>query len=193
MNDAIAVILPIRAFTFGKARLAADLDDAARAELARTMADGVATAAAGFPTLVVSSAPEVVAWAEARGLATLPDPGSLDDAASAGSEWARDRGAVRVVVAHADLPFATSFEAVVRDYSAGIVTVVPCHRDDGTTVLSFPVTAPFRFAYGPGSFRRHVAEAGRLGLGVRVVRDASLAFDVDIPADLSAVIPREVA
>ena len=40
------------------------------------------------------------------------------------------------------------------------------------------------FAYGPGSFRRHAAEARRLGLGLRVVRDRDLAFDVDLPDDL---------
>jgi 2-phospho-L-lactate guanylyltransferase len=64
------------------------------------------------------------------------------------------------------------------------VAIVPCHRDDGTTVLSVPVDAPFRVAYGPGSFRRHAAEARRLGLGFRVVRDPELAFDVDVPDDL---------
>jgi len=64
------------------------------------------------------------------------------------------------------------------------VVLVPDHRDDGTPVLSVPVAAPFRFAYGPGSFRRHVAEASRHGLAVRVVRDPDLAFDVDLPADL---------
>jgi 2-phospho-L-lactate guanylyltransferase len=47
-----------------------------------------------------------------------------------------------------------------------------------------PTAVDFRFAYGPGSFRRHVAEARRLGVGVRVVRDRDLAFDVDVPDDL---------
>jgi 2-phospho-L-lactate guanylyltransferase len=73
---------------------------------------------------------------------------------------------------------------LARDGSRPVVALVPCHRDDGTPVLSVPTTVPFRFAYGPGSFRRHAAEARRLGLGVRVVRDADLAFDVDLPGDL---------
>jgi len=51
-------------------------------------------------------------------------------------------------------------------------------------VCSVPVDVPFRFAYGPGSFRRHAAEARRLGLGVRVLRRSDLAFDVDVPDDL---------
>jgi 2-phospho-L-lactate guanylyltransferase (CobY/MobA/RfbA family) len=42
----------------------------------------------------------------------------------------------------------------------------------------------FRFAYGPGSFRSHRAEAVRLGLPVRVLRIPALAYDVDWPADV---------
>ena len=44
--------------------------------------------------------------------------------------------------------------------------------------------AGFTFAYGPGSFRRHSAEARRLAMALRVVREPSLAWDVDVPADL---------
>ena len=73
----------------------------------------------------------------------------------------------------------------MRDGAQPIVTIVPCHRDDGTPVLSIPVALGFRFAYGPGSFRRHAAETRRLGLGFRVVRDPDLAFDVDLPDDLT--------
>ena len=68
--------------------------------------------------------------------------------------------------------------------SQPVVALVPCHRDDGTPVLSVPTAGEFRFAYGPDSFRRHAAEARRLGLAVRVVRDRDLAFDVDVPDDL---------
>jgi 2-phospho-L-lactate guanylyltransferase len=62
--------------------------------------------------------------------------------------------------------------------------LVACHRGDGTPVIGLPTAAPFAFAYGPGSFARHVAEARRCGLGVRVLTDPSLAFDVDVPGDL---------
>src|SRR5829696_3827873 len=85
------VVIPIRAFAVGKARLSETLDDAPRAELAERMADRVLAAA-----------------------------GSL--------------------------------ERFAADGSVPIVGLVPCHRDDGTPVLSVPVPSRFRFAYGPGSF-----------------------------------------
>ena len=178
------VVIPIRAFTLGKARLAEHLAPGAREELARRLADAVAAAAGELPAAVVSNAPEVRAWASERALTVLDDPGSLDGAAVAGRDWVRAQGLTRVVVAHADLPRARSLVPLTRDAARPVVALVPCHRDDGTPVLSLPVDAPFRFAYGPGSFRRHAAEARRLGLGLRVLRDPDLAFDVDLTDDL---------
>jgi 2-phospho-L-lactate guanylyltransferase len=182
--DRTAVVIPIRAFALGKARLAAELDASERAALGRRLAGQVLDAASQFAVSVVSSDDDVRSWASERGIVTIDDPGSLDAAARAGREWAAAKGCTRVVIAHADLPFARSFAAVARDGAQPVAVLVPCHRDDGTPVLSVPVRTPFEFQYGPGSFRRHAAEARRLGLGVRVVRDPTLAFDIDLPDDL---------
>jgi 2-phospho-L-lactate guanylyltransferase len=183
------VVIPIRAFVVGKARLATTLDDAPRAELARRMADQVVEAAGDLPVVVVSSAPEVRGWARDRGVTVLEDPGDLDGAAASGAAWYADRGFGRVVVAHADLPRAPAGGLVrfAADGDRPIAAIVPCHRDDGTPVLAVPVTARFPFAYGPGSFRRHAALARATGWAVRVVRDPDLAFDVDLPVDLATL------
>jgi 2-phospho-L-lactate guanylyltransferase len=180
-------VIPIRAFAMGKARLADTLDVEARARLGRHCADRVVSAAGDLPTVVVTSDPEVRAWAVDHAVAVLHDPGSLDGAAGAGRRHLAELGCVRVVIAHADLPYARSFSGVIRDGSCPIVTIVPCHRDDGTPVLSLPTAPEFRFSYGPGSFRRHAAEARRLSWGVRVVRDRALGFDIDVPDDLVAL------
>jgi 2-phospho-L-lactate guanylyltransferase len=65
-----------------------------------------------------------------------------------------------------------------------VVTLVPDRHGDGTNVVVLPAGCGFRFAYGPGSFARHRAEAARLGLAVEVVHDPHLGWDVDHPADL---------
>jgi 2-phospho-L-lactate guanylyltransferase len=178
------VVVPIRAFALGKARLADALDPAERAALARRLAERVLQAAAPLPVVVVSSDPDVRDWAVRQHATVLDDPGTLDAAAAAGRDHFRDAGCTRAVVAHADLPYARALDRLARDGAQSLVALVPCHRDDGTPVLSIPTASGFRFAYGPGSFRRHAAEARRLGLGLRVVRDRDLAFDVDVPDDL---------
>jgi 2-phospho-L-lactate guanylyltransferase len=185
-----AVVVPIRAFALGKARLADHLDVSAREQLARTMADRVVRAGGNADVVVVSSATEVRDWAEPLGVAIVDDPGTLDAAARAGCAWAT--GASRVCVVHADLPYAQSLDVLTHDAGNAVVTIVPCHRDDGTPALSLPgdVAGEFGFAYGPGSARRHVAAARRLGLAVRVVRDPRLAFDVDVPDDLAVLTAR---
>ena len=190
--DRTGVVIPIRAFALGKARLAAELDASERAALGRRLAGHVVEAASEFVVSVVSSDRDVRAWASERGVATIDDPGSLNAAARAGRDWAAIQGCTRVVIAHADLPFARSFAPVARDGAQPVVVLVPCHRDDGTPVLSVPVDAHFEFQYGRGSFRRHAAEARRIGLGVRVVRDPTLAFDIDLPDDLARLALEEV-
>jgi 2-phospho-L-lactate guanylyltransferase (CobY/MobA/RfbA family) len=96
-------------------------------------------------------------------------------------------GEERVLVAHADLPLATGFDDLLVDEG---VLLVPDRHEDGTNVASVPTGAGFRFAYGPGSFPRHRAEAERLGLHVEVRRPPRLTWDVDVPADLD--LPPEV-
>ena len=189
------VVIPIRAFRSGKARLADALDADQRAELALAMAERVVAAADPLPIVVVTSDPEVHAWAAALGIEVVPDPATgLDAAVTAGVAQHLAHGRDRVVVSHADLPRARP-GALVRfaNLTPDIVALVPCHRDDGTPVLSVPAAVDFPFAYGPGSARRHVAIARGLGLATSVIRDPELGYDVDVPADLVALDPLTVS
>jgi 2-phospho-L-lactate guanylyltransferase len=175
----------LRSFSHGKARLEARLGRARREALVRDMADHVVRAAQPMSVVVVTSAPEVVAWAAAHDLQCIDDPGSLDAAAAAGRDYLRARGYARVVVAHGDLPFARSLAAVSADGPDPVVVIVASHRDDGTPVVALPAEGPFTFSYGRGSFTRHCDHAKALGLEVRVVHDPDLEFDVDEPDDLA--------
>jgi 2-phospho-L-lactate/phosphoenolpyruvate guanylyltransferase len=178
----VAVLVPVKAFSQAKVRLAPALDPAARAALARRMAGVVLDAAGALPTAVVCDDVEVRTWARDRGTRVIWTPGlGLDGAVEAGVERLSAEGVERVVVAHGDLPLATEL-GWVADGSG--VTLVPDRRFDGTNVACVPARAGFRFAYGPGSFRRHRAEAARLGLVCRLVADPRLGGDVDLPDDL---------
>ena len=185
----LAVLLPVKAFHQAKLRLAPALDDAARAELARAMATTVAAAAGALPLFVVCDDPEVMSWASGVGAQVLWRPGlGLNGAVTHGVATLAARGFGRVIVAHADLPHALDLGAVA---AAPGVTLGPDRRGDGTNVVCVPTDAGFRFAYGPGSFARHRAEAARLGLALRILREPRLAWDVDLPDDL--VVPSWLA
>jgi len=177
-----SVVIPVKAFAAAKVRLAPALSPDARADLARSMAERVVHAAGPLPVLVVCDHDEVRTWAAGLGAEVCWTPGlGLDGAVAAGVARAAEAGAERVVVAHADLPLAVGLDHVVGTSGA---VLVPDRRADGTNVLAVPAACGFRFAYGPGSFDRHRAEAERLGLEVTVLDDAALAWDVDVPDDL---------
>jgi 2-phospho-L-lactate guanylyltransferase len=186
LHDA-GIVVPLRSFRFGKARLAPVLDDDARTALARRMAATVVAAAGSRAIVIVSSASDVIEWCEQHALARVDDPGSLDAAADLGRVWVREHELPRVVVVHGDLPFASSLDDVTGDGDEPIAVLVSDQRGDGTPVCSVPVDAAFTFAYGPGSYARHVAAAAAAGLTVREVHDRRLGFDVDVPEDLDAL------
>jgi 2-phospho-L-lactate guanylyltransferase len=181
----VAVLVPVKDFRQAKLRLAPALDGPAREQLARMMAERVVRAAAPLPVSVVCDDPDVAAWASAVGASVLSRPGrGLNGAVTDGVARLAAAGFERVVVAHGDLPLATRL-AWVAGFDG--VTVVPDRHDEGTNVICVPGGVGFHFAYGAGSFRRHGAEARRLGLALRVVREPQLGWDVDLPDDLSAV------
>ena len=180
------VLVPVKSFKRAKARLAPSLDPDRRAALARHMAGRVLAAAAPLPVAVVCDDDEVAAWAAGRGAWVLPEPGrGLNGAVESGVATLGAAGADEVLVVHGDLPLAHDLAGLA---GRGGVTLVPDHRDDGTTVACVPTGRGFRFSYGPGSFARHCAEAERLGLTLHVVRDPALRADVDIPSDIPAAL-----
>ncbi|MEM7322404.1 MAG: 2-phospho-L-lactate guanylyltransferase [Actinomycetota bacterium] len=182
-RQSVAVVIPVKSFEMAKERLSLALDPAEREELARTMAAGVVAAAAPLPVFVACGSDEVAAWAESVGASViwLAEPG-LNRAVTNAATVLGEAGFRRVIIAHGDLPLATSL-AWVGDFDG--VTIVPDRRGEGTNVMAIPLGAGFTFHYGELSAPAHRAEAERLGLPLRIVPDDKLGWDVDVPADLT--------
>ena len=177
------VLIPVKAFHQAKRRLGSALSDPERIRLVRAMAAQVVAACVPLPVAVVCDDQLVAEWATEVGATVMWEPGQgLNGAVRAGVDRLARSGARWITVAHGDLPRAHGL-GVLAPFEG--VTLVPDRRDDGTNVLRLPAGADFRFAYGPGSFRAHRAEATRIGLPVRVLRAPDLAYDVDWPADVA--------
>lgn len=179
------VLVPVKAFSQAKKRLAGVLGPAERAALAQKMAEHVVRAAHPLPVAVVCDDQDVAAWAASLGASVLPEPGrGLNGAVEAAVAALARRGAHRVVVAHSDLPLAGPLGWLAEVEG---IALVPDRRREGTNVISLPAACGFRFSYGPGSFERHQHEAARTGLPVHVVDHPDLAWDVDFPWDMGAL------
>lgn len=177
-----AVLIPVKAFELAKGRLADAMEPEERAELARSMAAGVVAAGRPLATYVVCGADDVADWALENGARViwLEKPG-LNTAVRFGCEVLEQEGYQKVIVAHGDLPLATSLDWVGQFDG---VTIVPDRQGQGTNVMSIPLGKGFQFFYGEGSAPAHQAEAERIGLALRIVADDSLGLDIDTPADL---------
>ncbi|MEZ5165261.1 MAG: 2-phospho-L-lactate guanylyltransferase [Acidimicrobiales bacterium] len=179
--DRAVVLVPIRSFRGAKSRLSPVLGDDEREQLSRWMAERVVSAAGALRCRIVTDDPAVASWARGIG-ADLAQPGvdGLDASVRLAVDEAARDGLDRVIVAHADLPAADDLTIALGPG----VAIVPDRRLDGSNVVGIPAGCGFEFAYGPGSFRRHCAEAGRLGLDLRIIHHDPLAWDVDEPGDL---------
>ena len=186
-------LVPAKAFTRGKSRLAPALSDAARAEFARRLFEHVlatlTASAAVDGVLVATDSDDVAAAANAHGAAVLRDVvvgAPLSAVVDAGLTELTARGATQALVLMADLPqlSADDVRALVAAFDRAQVVVV--RADDGahTNALGLmpPGCLPTRFGRDD-SFAAHLADARAAGLRVAVIDNERVAFDVDGPDD----------
>lgn len=181
----VTVVIPIKSFTSGKARLAPAIDETARARLSRALAGHVTAAveASGRTPLVVTGDADVAQWAGASGYTVVDDPGAgLSAAARVGVSLAVDRSQPWLVL-HSDLPWLTAGDvgAVARPVEAGGSVLAPS-ADGGTSAIG--ASGPITFQFGPSSFHHHLATLREASIVAR----PGLLLDVDDPADLRAVL-----
>ncbi|MGH8873225.1 MAG: DUF2064 domain-containing protein [Acidimicrobiia bacterium] len=176
-------ILPVKSFRLGKGRMAEELTATARSTLGRALAERTADLAveAGLIPVLVAGDEDVADWSLLHGLPSIPDPeGGLDTAARAGTLWAEASSSAWIVL-HTDLPLLTRVELdAVTEAMAGNGWVIAPSADGGTSALGG--TGPADFAYGPGSFHRHLGRFPR----ARIVALPGLLHDIDSYADLQS-------
>ena len=207
-------LIPIRSLTSGKSRLAGALGDDERSDLIGAMLGDVVAAATGSGTvdrvIVISPDEDVLALAGrlAPDLLTLrqdADRPGLIAALDQGRAVALDRGAAALLILFGDLPLLSPGDVQAMLSHPAPVVLSPDRHGQGTNalLLRFPLDGkapdgktpdePFRFRFGQDSYRRHLAEAERLGLLAATVVTAGTSLDVDTPADLAEWSERAAA
>lgn len=189
----IAALVPIKALSEVKERLASILDPQERKALALAMLTDVVTALLGAASIaylaVVSPDPEALQYAEKLGAHPIPEPShtrGINASLSYGVYFLSQKGATAVLVVPADLP--TLAPSLVDEVIQALpqpkgMAIVPS-AEGGTNALALrpPQAIPFRF--GPKSFTAHRREAVARGIPTVVLRLETLAYDVDSPQDL---------
>jgi 2-phospho-L-lactate guanylyltransferase len=193
------ILIPCKAFAAGKSRLSSVLSPERRDRLCRSFLVKTVHLAADLVAKehihVVSSDSEVAALASELGVGCEVEA-DIDLNSALTCSVARilarkpENSSGDILILPIDLVRSTA-AAITAVIAAQVdAVVVPDRLEQGTNLLRLRGEAAlrFRFQYGDDSFSRHRIETEGLGLKAEVLRDPSLCFDVDTPADYSAWI-----
>lgn len=191
MDLTLWLLVPVKPFREGKSRLAPLLDNEERAALSRSLleqlldAAGEANLFAGIA--VISRDVEVLDLAREHGASPLLETGqTLNGALEEARRYAIHQGADAIAILPADLPCLKTedLHALVERAPAGRGMLIVPSETGGTNALLLRPPDALPFAFGLQSFDRHRELARERGLAVTVWQSATLAFDIDVPADL---------
>lgn len=187
MTEACWALVAVKRRAECKGRLAGRLAADARLSLVRFMLEQVLAALRAARTIdriaVVSPERDAVP----PDIPVLEDPGRGMNAALDGARRILvEQGAGELVVLPADLPMVSTadIDALVESGRRTGFALATDVAGKSTNALYLAHPADFRFQFGPGSRRRHVREALRLGLKPELVRVPGLEFDLDVVEDL---------
>lgn len=188
----VLAVIPMKPLAAAKSRLAPHVADAERAAIACHLARRVVAAAAQCPviaeTWVVGGDGAVQTLSRQAGAKWFDDGGAGLNAAldAAFARWFAQGGDAALFLP-ADLPLVTPADVADVVAASGrlrSLVLVPAARDGGTNALLMPRALAFPFLLGEGSFKRHLAEATRLGCQAAPYFSQELGLDVDTIDDL---------
>jgi 2-phospho-L-lactate guanylyltransferase len=142
-------------------------------------------------TLVISRDGRALAIAREHGARTVQESGApelnaaLMRATQVVARW-RSRG---ILILPGDLPLISEDDVinmVEMGRSNPSVVIATDENEDGTNAMLIRPPGLIEYAYGTGSFQRHIHLAHQAGAEVKVYQSERLALDIDLPADLEA-------
>lgn len=191
----IWAIIPVKPFNRAKSRLSSVLTPVERQELAETMLRHVLLTIREVPqvmgTLVISRDGKALSIAREYGARTVVESGApeLNDALMRATQVvARWKGSAALILP-ADLPLLAPEDiACILELGQIERTVVIStdQHQDGTNALFIRPPGLIRYAYGVGSYQRHIHMARQAGAEVKLYESQRLMLDIDMPDDLAA-------
>jgi 2-phospho-L-lactate/phosphoenolpyruvate guanylyltransferase len=191
-----AVLIPVKELSNAKQRLAVHFSREERIALADALWQDFFDVIVSTPSIervfVISMEARVLERTRRLGWEAIPESEQLSESDSVdfASRWCGERGVDALLRLPVDMPLVEprDIEEIFEQMpSASGTLLVPSRDGDGTNALLRTPPTLFRSHFGPGSFKRHLAEASRCGAEVRVLRNSRLELDVDELDDLRAL------
>lgn len=191
----IWAIIPVKPLNRAKSRLSHVLSPEERQQLAemmfRRVLEVVRTVPQVMGTLVVSRDSKAIGIARDYGARTVQESGTpeLNLALMRATQVIMRWKVSATLILPADLPL------IAGEDIAGIIEMGQAERSmvvatdkhqDGTNAMLLRPPGLIEYAYGPGSYRRHVELGRAAGAIVKTYHSERLSLDIDMPDDLKS-------
>lgn len=189
-------IVPVKALSRGKSRLAGVLSQDERALLNYAMLENTLKVLANVKSiskiLVTSRDPSALSLARENGARTVQEDGNsdLNMALRRATIVARTYAVHGVIIIPADLPLISADDVeqlIHRSGNPPEVIIVPDRKLGGTNALLMNPGGVIDYCFGLDSFQRHLKQAKQNGIRVEICSLSSLEFDIDLPEDLETL------
>lgn len=188
-------IIPVKPLARAKSRLSTVLSPEERVLLAENLLRHVIATVRSVPeiagTLVISRDTKALSIARDAGAHTVQESGTpeLNNALMRATSVVGGWRSAAVLILPADLPLVNAEDVrglLDLGQDDNTVVIATDDNEDGTNAMLIRPPGLIPYAYGVGSYHRHITLAQEAGALVRLYHSERLALDIDVPGDLEA-------
>ncbi|MBU3954816.1 MAG: 2-phospho-L-lactate guanylyltransferase [Proteobacteria bacterium] len=193
----LCAIVPIKPLRRGKSRLSSVLSEQNREGLNQYLLNSTLDCLSNIPEIdqiiVVSYDPTVLTLARKYGVRTVLESrnSNINRALRKATIAAVAVKATKVLIVPADIPFlnkSSIYEVIGMTGDSPEIIIVPDRKSSGTNLMLINPIGAIKYDFGEWSFRKHIEQAERKKVKVKVCRCDNLTFDLDWPEDWDYLI-----
>lgn len=186
-------VIPIKPLNRGKSRLAGLITPEERAYLNQELLLQTISCLRGIPNIVeiavISHDPNALHLSREMGVRTIQEARNtnINKALRKASEAFHAFGAENLLILPADLPLVKPDDInglLSCSQGEGEMIISPDRRMSGTNALFVNPIGILDYEFGLWSFKKHLEQAERKKIRIKIYNNERIAFDLDIPEDL---------
>jgi len=188
----LCAIIPVKPLRRGKSRLSGILSSSQREVLNEYLLGSVLECLKPIELIdhliVISYDPAALSFARKYGANTVLEDRNtnINRALRRATMAALAYGATKLLILPADLPLVT--ETDIREFLAleeepPQMTIAPDRKMFGTNAMFINPLGAIKYNFGEWSFRKHIEQAERKGMKVKILQNKNISFDLDVPED----------
>jgi 2-phospho-L-lactate/phosphoenolpyruvate guanylyltransferase len=192
MKMSLCAIIPVKPLSQGKSRLSGILSEEKRIRLNKVLLSSTLNCLRKIQQIdcliVVSYDSEVLMIARGFGAVTVLETQktNINRALRKATKVAIGLNYGKVLIIPADLPFLNP-DDIIRMINMAKkppeIIIAPDMRETGTNILYINPIGAIKYKFGDESFKKHLEQAERKKVHIKIFRCEKIAFDLDLPND----------